>query len=276
MAERRIPRAIIGAVIAVVLCAFGVVQIGSDALYARAAEPGSLPTRIPLRTGLAVYRLLDRIAPAAYVEDTLGNEALAHGELARAQRYALRMPASSRRNDLLARIALARGQHVLAQEYFFVAPDVDAMEREIRRLSARDPARAYDLQRRFVARLRTLGTHPDAVAEGYWHAGIIAEQLGRPQDALAQYERAMHLAPLNAKYVLAAANQAFSMHDDAAAEPLYRHALDVAPGSANAIAGLGIMALHRGDRATALADAARARALNPNAGMLHELERELQ
>ena len=274
--SQRVPRAIIGGVVLAVLCAFGIVQAASDALFASDAAPGTLPTRIPASFGTRVYEVLDRIAPAQYVEDMLGNAALARGDAARAQAYAVRMPAGPRRDDLLARIALARGQDQLAQEYFFVAPDVDAMQVQIRHLTDRDPQAAYDLESRFVERLARLGTHPDAVADGYWRKGRIAELLQRRADALAAYQTAMRLAPLDSKYVLAAANQAFSMHEDALATPLYRHALDINPADPDALAGLGIMALHRGDRAKALAYAARARAIDPGAGMLRELERELR
>ncbi|MDE2482717.1 MAG: hypothetical protein KGN02_11050 [bacterium] len=276
IASGRLPRTIIGGVILAVACAFGCVQLASDSLYASVAVPGSVPTRVPVAFGLRVYELLDRIAPAQYVEDTLGNAALARGDAPLAQRYALRMEPGARRDDLLGRIALARGEDTLAREYLFVAPDVDLMQQQVRALALRDPRAAYALELRFVAHLAALGTHPDAVADGYWIAGLIAETMGHHADALRAYRTAMTLAPLDMKYVLAAANQAFSMHEDAIATPIYRHGLDVDPGSADVLGGLGIMALHRGDRASALRYAARARAIDPHSGMLLELERELR
>ncbi len=258
------------------LAALGTIQIASDALFAGAAAPGTLPKHIPMPFGLSVYRFLDRIAPAEYVEDTLGNAALARGDIAAAQRHAVRMPPNARRNDLLGRIALARGQTLLAQEYFFVAPDVEAMQHQISLLLRSDPRSGYALEKRFVARLQSLGTHPDAVADGYWREGVLAASLHESRTSLRAYQRAVRLAPLNMTYILAAANQAYVMHDDAVAEPLYRQGLSVNPRSADVVAGLGIMALHRGDRAAALRYAARARALDPRSGMLRDLIDELR
>ena len=68
----------------------------------------------------------DRLAPAAYVESTLAQRALERGDLAAAQRCALRLPASPNRDELLASIAEARGQGRLALEYSLAAFDSDA------------------------------------------------------------------------------------------------------------------------------------------------------
>ncbi len=68
-----------------------------------------------MRFGLAVYRMLDRIAPAPYVETSLSEEALTRGDAEAAERYALRLPASPIRDELLARVALMLGNVALAQ-----------------------------------------------------------------------------------------------------------------------------------------------------------------
>ena len=68
------------------------------------------PDGFPARFGDAVYGVLDRLAPAPYVESTLAQRALERGDVRSAQRYALRLPASPSRDELLARIAGARGQ----------------------------------------------------------------------------------------------------------------------------------------------------------------------
>ena len=161
------------AAVAVALLALvlGTVQFASFALDAEAAVPGSVPARVPLAFGLAVYRALDRVAPAPFVEATLAAHALQTGDVDAAQRYALRMPASPARDELLAQTARARGQETLALEYDLAAPDVDAVSRAAYALAATDPEAAYRLELNLKDRLELLTTHPDAVAEAYWDLG---------------------------------------------------------------------------------------------------------
>ncbi|MGA7246274.1 MAG: hypothetical protein WBW89_00840, partial [Candidatus Cybelea sp.] len=59
-------------------------------------------------------------------------------------------------------------------------------------------------------------------------------------------------------------------------QELFAHAAAVDPSSADAIAGLGVLAWERGDRQTAAADLARARALDPRSLMVRALERDLR
>ncbi len=265
----------------------GAVQLASYSLYASVAAPGTLPARVPPRFGLAVYRALDRIAPAPYVEATLAEYALEQGDTAAAQRYALRLPASPSRDELLARVALARGEATLALEYFLAAPDVDAVQRAAERLAAHSPAAGYQLERLLRVRLALLATHPDAVAETYWRMGGLAnrqawrEISGSPAQnrwlrrGLRAYDRAVALAPLSERYIIADANQADQLGEERRAEALFRQGADVDPGSGDAIAGLGVMALRRGDRVAAAAYLQRARALDPDALMVRALTRDL-
>ncbi len=58
----------------------------------------------------------------------------------------------------------------------------------------------------------------------------------------------MRLSPLSEQYVLAAANQADLLEDRRRAAELFRHAADIDPTSADAVAGLGVVAFHQGDR----------------------------
>jgi tetratricopeptide (TPR) repeat protein len=280
-------RVTIAVAVVALLIGLGAVQLASYSLYASVAAPGTLPTRISERFGLAVYRALDHIAPAPYVEATLAEDALEHGDTAAPQRYALRLPASPSRDELLARVALSRGEPTLAFEYFLAAPDVDAVQRTAERLAARSPAAGYQLERLLMVRLALLATHPDAVAETYWRMGELAnrqawrEISGSPAQnrwlrrGLRAYERAVALAPLSERYIIADANQADLLGDERRAEALFRQGADVDPGSGDAIAGLGVMALHRGDRAAAAAYLQRARAIDPDALMVRALTRDL-
>ncbi|MGB8520890.1 MAG: hypothetical protein WCD38_12075, partial [Candidatus Tumulicola sp.] len=147
------------------LTAFGAIQLASDAFAASAAARGTLPSRVPVAFGAAVYRALDRLAPAPYVEATLAAYALSARRNGEALHYALRLPPSASRDELLARLAMAQGDRDLALEYFIAAPDVDAVELAVRALEPASPAKAYALERTLDLRLSLTTTHPDAIAQ---------------------------------------------------------------------------------------------------------------
>ena len=94
--------------------------------------------------------------------------------------------------------------------------------------------------------------------------------------AFSDFESAVALAPLSERYAIAAANQADLLVERSRAEALFARAADIDPGSADAIAGLGVVALQKGDRAAAITYLTRARALDPKALMVSALERDLR
>ena len=264
------------------MVAFATIQLASDALDAPVAAPGSLPARVPPAFGLAVYAALDRVAPAPYVEATLAQRALDRGDPAAAQRYALRLPPTPARDELLAKISAARGDAALALEYDLAAPDVDAVQARVEALTGADPVAAYALERALEARLELLATHPDTVAETWFRMGELANVIARraPPGALQRtwFERGMHdlaaavaLAPWSGKYLVGAANQAALLDDLPQAQRLFARAVDADPESADALAGLGVVAYRRGEIQTARADLARARELDPQSGMVRAL-----
>jgi tetratricopeptide (TPR) repeat protein len=279
----------VGAVIVLFLLALAKVQVASDSLTAGAAAPGTFPTRVPPSFGRLVYMWLDRLAPAPYVETTLAQDALARGDAAAAQRYALRLPGSPVRDELLARVALARGEKILALEYFIAAPDPAAVTAAADvALASRDPAGAYRLEQLLENRLAMLRTHPDAVAEAYWRMGRFANQMafvqisGSPAQnawlrrARSALETAVALSPLSERYAIEAANQADLLGDRARASALFTRALEIDPASADAVAGLGVLAYQGGNRAGAERYLDRARALDPQSLMVRALERDLR
>ncbi|HEY9085616.1 MAG TPA: hypothetical protein VIN40_06740 [Candidatus Tyrphobacter sp.] len=250
-------RGMAGAAIALVLSVFGGIQFASDGFGASAAALGSLPRRVPIGPAIAVYRILERIAPAPYVESTLAQYELENGDADAAQRDAVRLPPIPVRNELLGRIALARRDRVLALEYFFAAPDIDALQREVLRVAQNDPVAAYAFERHVSERLAALQTHPDAVAEAHWTMAELAEEsalrLSRQNAARKAWLRrglgdgivAVQLSPLSEKYVLEVASLELGLGDLDAARRWYRRALGVDPGSADALAGLRTLARTR-------------------------------
>jgi tetratricopeptide (TPR) repeat protein len=243
---------------------------------------------VPLAFGLAVYRALDRMAPAPYVVATMANYDLSTGDTKSALREAISLPASPARDELLARIARARGDERLALEYFLAAPDVSAVDAAAQALAVRSPATGYALETLLERRLALLTTHPDDVAETEFRLGQLANRQAWREipDSKAQgawLYRGMHdfrfaaaLAPLSDKYLIVAANQAMLLGDLDGAQRYFARAADANPGSADALAGLGVIAYQRGDLAVAEKDLRRAIAIDPNSLMVRSLIRFLR
>ena len=250
-------------------------QFASDALYARAA-PHALVAHIPFDFGLRVYRAIDAIAPADYVSDALGEAALQQGDPATALQYAVRMPAGTRRDALLSRIAQAQGNDVLAGEYAFAADDVDAVQRDVARIARFNVTQALQLEARFRARLIAAGTHPDAVAASYAISANYETWLHRYPAALGLEEQALALAPLNMGYLLSAANDAYLFGDLADAQRLFERGVAIDPAGGDAYAGLGLIALRQGRRDRAAAYLQHARAVDPHAQMIPALAAALR
>ena len=264
-------RAILTTVVACVAIALALVQFGSDALYARAAAPHALVAQIPLSFGLAVYGTLDKIAPAGFVSDALGTTALQQGDLDAAQRYAAKMQPGARRDDLLGAIAAARGDDALAREYYYEATDVAAMQQAVAKLARTNVYEAIDTEARFRERLIAIGTHPDAVAESYYLSANYEVWLKRYLTGLALDQQALALAPMNMAYLLSAANNAYLGGDLSDAQRYFARGVAVNPGNGDSYAGLGLVALRRGDRARAQAYLQQARAVDPNSPMIPPL-----
>lgn len=269
----------LAAVIAALTLLLGAIQIGSDAIFSRAAPPRSLPGHLAPSIGVAIYGVIDRVAPAPYVNAMLATQALNARRLQLAQAYAVRLPASPQREELLGRIAQARGDEAAAQRHFLAAPDLFAIDQRVDRLARTDPVAAYNLEMRLKQRLERLPTHPDAVAEAYWRLGQLATVRAArvPHErwlerGMRDYLQAVALSPLTEKYLLAAGSQALNLHNAHGARRFFRRAIDVDPASADAYAGLGIADFRLGDRAAAKRDAARSRAFDPNSGALATLD----
>jgi len=274
------------AVAALVLIASAIVQFASSAIFSRAGSPISVPAHLNPRFGGRVYRSLERLWPAPFVEAMLARALLDAGDIDAASRQVQRMPPSAARSALAARVALARGDHEAAITDFLAALDIDGLQGEVDRL--RESGRlieAYQLEAATRERLARAGTHPDAVAESYWRSGVLARMLavqdaGRRdrwlQQELGDYRQAFSLAPWSGKYWLEAGTAALVIGKLKDARVYYQRAIEVDPGMADAWAGLGVLALRNGDRRGALWYAARSRSVNPASTMLGRLDRGLR
>jgi tetratricopeptide (TPR) repeat protein len=279
----------IRSVLALTVLVLGVLawlQFASDAIFARTGSPVSLPAHLSLQFGVRVYRSLEGVWGAPFVEAMLARAALDQGDIAAAREHVRRMPPSASRSALAGRVALASGQHAAAVADFLAALDIDELQRETDRLQrSGDLVHAYDLESATRARLAQAGTHPDAVAESYWRSGVLARGLAaqdrRASDkwlraALDDYRQAFSLAPWSGKYWLEAGTAALVVGELKDARVYYQRAIEVDPRMADAYAGLGVIALRNGDRPTALWYAARSRSLSPASTMLRRLDRGLR
>lgn len=261
--------------IVVVICAF--VQLGSDAVFARAAAPVSLAAHLPPGLGTRVYETLERVAPLPFVEAMLTDDALQRGDLAAASAHAARMPAGTLRNEDEARIALARGRHDEAIRRFLQAGDDAALQADVVELMKTGRAReAYALEERVRQRLAASKTRPNAVADSWWRLGRLAVRMHDEPEAERDYARARALAPLNTKYLIESGTLALQRRRDDAARALFARAAEIDPGSADAVAGTGLAALDAGNRAEAERLAARAFRMNAHASLAMRLQRRLR
>jgi tetratricopeptide (TPR) repeat protein len=259
-------------VVAVLVLALGAVQLGSDAIFARAGQPASLPAHLQPHVGVAIYHALGRISQAPYVDGMLARAALDRGDLQQAERHAQRLPQSTKRDDLLGFVAQARGDDRAALRYFVRAGDIEAIDSAVDRLQYRDPAYAYRLESDLKDRLQQSGTHPDAVAEAYWQLGRLAWMQSKRGLAMHNYAQAIALSPLSEKFLLSGGFSAYEMHWYDQAQRYFMRVLSVNPASADAYAGAGMTALRMGDRARAQYYAQRARAIDPHDHPLHSLD----
>ena len=263
-----------------------ILQFASGAIFSAAGAPFSLPAHLSGQFGVHVYRGLERVWSPPFVEAMLARAALDRGDVSEAGAHVARMPPSLTRSALEGRVALASGRHAAAVSDFIAALDIAQLQREVDRLQqSGELIQAYELENLTRSRLSQAGTHPDAVAESFWRSGVLARAIANrtqpPEDrwlltALDDFRQAYSLAPWSGKYWLEAGTGALVIGQYEDARRYYQRAVEVDPRMADAYAGLGVIALHSGDRQTALWYAARSRSLNPASTMLRRLDRSLQ
>ncbi len=233
----------------------GTVQLGSDALFANAAVPESLPKAIPKAWGGAIYRAIDRIAPAPFIARELGRDALRRGDTAAAMAYAVTLPPGGARDALLASIERARGDDATAIEYELAGLDLPRLRARIDAMAKAHPRAAYALALRLRERLAGATTHPDALANADWRCGTLATSAvyrgHRPARwnprARSAFLAAARAAPYDNTYALAVAAYYYRIDENARARHWYRRVVSINPASADGWSGLGSVALREGD-----------------------------
>ncbi len=270
------------AAIACILGVLALLQLGSMALFSNAASRGSFPAHLGPGSGERIYRALERVAPSDVVEAMLARDDLANRRFFEARRRIIRMAPGAQRSELQAQLASAQGNMNEALRAYLAADDVEALQLQVDRLARSGRlGGAYEFERQIVRHLVSETTHPDALAEAWWHLGQLASGLAESRgktwlyNGQKDYERALGLAPFSEKYLLAAGFQALTLHNVAAASNYFSRAIDVNPASAQAYAGLGQLALASGDRARSRFYAERSRKLDPNSTSLRDLDRKL-
>ncbi len=264
------------ALIACILGALAVLQLGSMALFSSAAVRGSFPAHISRSFGQRIYRGLEGVMPSDTVEAMLARDDLSNFKFGDVPKRIAHMKPGPERSELQAQLARSRGETEGALRSYLAADDVNALQFEVDRLAAGGRlANAYKFERRIVEHLSSQTTHPDALAEAWWRLGQLASRL-RLDNAQNDYEHALALAPFSEKYLLAAGFQALALGNFAAASTYFTRGIDVNPASAEAYAGLGQVALASGDRARSMQFASRSRSLNARTTALRELEDNLR
>lgn len=234
---------------------------------------------------------VDHLDPALPLPPTLrlvlARRALAAGDDALAQAHVARLPASRDRAELSGTLAERRGDTQEAVRDFLDAGDLDGLEHRVESLAASGHgAEALTLQRAAIARAERDPAQAGNVPEAYYRLGLLEQNLayavpdpvarsGAERQSLEDYRKAVDLAPLEERYLIAAGNEEINLGDLDAALPYFARALDSDPSSVDALTGFGDVAQRRGDTALAKTYLEQARRLNPAAPAVQRLARQL-
>jgi tetratricopeptide (TPR) repeat protein len=242
---------IIAIAIVIVICALGLVQVGSDGLLGQAAVTGSFPRVVPRELGEGIYDALARVSFLTFARRITIETAIDDRNFARAQSLIDSLSAGPDRDELQGRLDDALGDHVRALQHFVAAGDLVRVSQAVDRLDRQgQTTAALDTQRHLVAALEKLDDK-DSLAHAYWRLGQLESETGDHRASLAAYDQAITLEPLSETYLLGAANEVMGHGDLNTARALFARVVQLDPGSADGHAGLARIALRNGDRAEA-------------------------
>jgi tetratricopeptide (TPR) repeat protein len=275
-------------VLGIAAVALGAIQAVAAIALRESGRPGSWPGLVPPAVAERVDRTPAWMPLPPALRLVLARGALARGDLPLAVADTRVLPPSADRTALEGGIADAGGDAAAAVSAYLAAGDLAGVERHVDAF-VRDGriAAALALERAAVARLEQDRTQADALAQAFYHVGVLeqarayelpssaAERAAHESASAVAYGRALDLAPLDVRYLIAFANQQLNRSELPAAAAAFERARDVDPTSAEPLTGLGEIALRRGDQTTARADLARARALAPASAAVRRLARKL-
>jgi tetratricopeptide (TPR) repeat protein len=216
----------------------------------------------------------------------LARRALVGGRDQLAAAYVAGLAPSPDRAELSGMLAERRGDAAEALRWYVAAGAVDKIEDRVDALAAAGKTgEALGLQASLVERVRGDPAQAAELPEADYRLGLLEQRVAYTLDisqrgplqarSLADYERAVALAPQEERYVIAAGNEAINDDDLDKALRYFGRARELDPRSATPVAGFGDIALRRGDRAQALADLRQARALDPAADSVRRLAAKL-
>jgi hypothetical protein len=244
-------RLVLGAACAIVVLVLGALQVTAAVALRAQAVPVSLARSAPA----GLVDAIDALEPHAYepqeLRRVLGANALARGDLAHATRFAQSLHVGPDRSALEGAIAQQRGDDAQAVADYLAAGDLVRLEALVDATAARgDDARALQLQAATIAALATSGAQNDTIAEAYYRDGLllqacayragVASAAGRAFEDRSQdaYAHASALAPLEARYLIALANQDLNIGRLDDARRLFTHLRELDPSSLEARSGL--------------------------------------
>jgi len=252
------------------------------------AAPGAWPALVPARIARGIDDGNPWFASSA-LRYQLARRAVDDGEFALAAQRIAQLAGAPERAALEGRLAELEGDGASASRDYLAAGDRDGVQRRAQALAgARRIDEALALEHQLLERLQDDPEQVDALADTWLSVGRLEQMrayglgtataagqaaAGRSADA---YARAVALAPLSERYLLAAGTQALNLGDLDAAAGYFTRARDADPTAAEAYAGLGETALRRGDRVRARAELERAEQLGPDMASVRRLAQELE
>jgi predicted Zn-dependent protease len=267
--------------------AFAYQQFLAGVVLRERAAPGAWPTLVSASLASGIDEGEPLFASRA-LQLQLARRALDDGELALATRRVRQLPPSLERDALRGRLEELAGNTSAATADYLAAGDRAGVERRAQSLAqAGRIDEALDLEGHLVVRLDDDPGQVDALADTWLSIGRLGQEQAigfgvttsaghaAALRAANAYGRAVALAPLSERYLLPAGTQALNLGDVAAAERYFTQAREADPSTAEAYAGLGEVALRRGDRRRASAELVRAQALGPQLPSVRALAHEL-
>jgi len=234
---------------------------------------------------------VDGLSPALPLPATLrlvlARRALAAWNFDLAAAHVARLPASRDRAELRGELAEHAGDTKASVEDFLEAGDLDDIQHRAESLAASGRGdEALELERAAIERAERDPAQAGNLPEAYYRLGLLEQQLAyripdiaaraAPQTkSLADYIKAVELAPLEERYLIAAGNEEIDIGDLDSAPGYFRRALDADPGSADALAGLGDVAAREGRKAEAESYLAAARKRDPSSPAVLRLARQI-